>query len=243
MIRRIIGLMIMGVGLSTAVSACNNSNQIEQLPPETILQNAATRMNQMAGFQFNIAREGAPAYLDPDEILSFRRATGAYAAPDKAAAAVRVIGPAIITDVDVISIGETQWQTNVATGAWEELPPNFGFNPTTLFDPQIGLQTILLEDMTNLQLAELQNLKDDDGPDQELYHLTGEATGERLYEMSGTLIGPAPVIVELWILPETFELVRVLVTEPIPDTEETSLWQVDFANFDEVIEILPPGQQ
>ncbi len=240
--RQLFLLLLLWLGAGTAVTACNNT-QLPELPPQTILQNAAARMNQMAGFQFNISREGAPAYLDPDEILSFRRASGAYVAPDKAAAAVRIIGPAIITDIDVISIGETQWQTNVATGAWEELPPNFGFNPAALFDPQIGLQTILLEDMTNLQRAEPQNLKDDDGPDQELYHLTGEAAGERLYEMSGTLIGPAPVMVELWIRPETFELVRVLVTEPIPGTEEVSLWQVDFANFDEVVEILPPLQQ
>ena len=197
-------------------------------------------MNDMAGFSFDISREGAPAYLDPDEILSFRRAAGSYVAPDKAAASVRVIGPGLITDVDVISIAETQWQTNVATGAWEELPPNWGFNPAVLFDADVGLPTILTADLQNLQLLEPSTLADSATTDALLYHLTGEVTGTRLYEMSGTLIGPDPVSVEMWIAPGTFELVRVVVDEPLAGTDESTVWQLDFANFDETIAIEPP---
>ncbi len=226
--------------LTLLLTACRTA-ALPELPPTEIVQNAANRMNALPGFGFDISREGAPAYLDPDNVLSFRRATGAYVAPDKAAATVRVIGPGLITDVDVVSIAETQWQTNVATGEWEELPPNWGFNPAVLFDASVGLPTILTNDVNNLQLAEPQNLKESGGPDQLLYHLTGDVAGERLYEMSGTLIGPQPVTVELWIAPETFELVRVVVTEPEPAAGEPSIWQVDFANFGEVVDIQPPG--
>ncbi len=235
--------LVMGwwlVVVLTAVTACNTTPKLPELPPEEIIQNAAGRMNAMAGFQFDISREGAPAYLDPDEILSFRRAAGAYVAPERAIATVRIIGPGLITDVDVISIAETQWQTNVATGAWEELPPNWGFNPAVLFDEKVGLQAILTADITNLQQGEPQNLKDAGGPDQLLYYLSGDVSGEKLYEMSGTLIGPERVAVEMWVAPETFELIRVLVTEPIPGAAEPSLWQLDFSNFGEVVEITPP---
>ncbi|MCL4261780.1 MAG: LppX_LprAFG lipoprotein [Anaerolineae bacterium] len=238
-------LRITGYGffwLVTAVlllTACR-STSLPELAPADIVQNAADRMNELSGFYFDISREGAPAYLDPDNILSFRRATGAYVAPDKATATVRVIGPGLITDVDVVSIAATQWQTNVATGEWEELPPNWGFNPAVLFDGTVGLPTILTNDVSNLQLAEPQNLQESGGPDQLLYHLTGDVAGERLYEMSGTLIGPQPVTVALWIAPETFELVRVVVTEPEPVAGEPSIWQVDFANYGEVVDIQPP---
>ncbi|HRQ38184.1 MAG TPA: LppX_LprAFG lipoprotein [Chloroflexota bacterium] len=237
------GLRMTGYGffwLITAVlllTACR-STELPELPPAEIVQNAADRMNTLPGFRFDISREGAPAYLDPDNILSFRRATGAYVAPDKALATVRVIGPGLITDVNVISIAETQWQTNVATGEWEELPPNWGFNPAVLFDASVGLPTILTNDVSNLQLGEPQNLKGNGGPDQLLYYLTGDVAGERLYTMSGTLIGPQAVTVQMWIAPETFELVRVVVTEPEPG--EPSIWQVDFANYGEVVEIQPP---
>ena len=227
------------LAMLTAVSACQ-APELPELAAEEIAQNSAARMNALTGFKFDITREGAPAYLDPDEVLSFRRAAGSYVAPDKAKATVRVLGPAIIADVDVISIAETQWQTNFATGAWEELPPNWGFNPTILFEENAGLPAVLTADVTNLQLGEPQNLNDEDTPDQLLYYLTGEVAGERLYEMSGTLIGPESVGVEMWVAPETFELIRVIVTEPVPGAEMPSIWQLDFSGFDEVIEVEPP---
>lgn len=239
MMKRWLGIWLLLAVLATAVAACR-SDALPELPPAQIVQNAAERMNGMEGFRFIISREGAPAYLDPDQVLSFRRATGVYVAPDKALATVRVIGPGLITDVDVITIAETQWQTNVATGAWEELPPNWGFNPAVLFDESVGLQAILTADMTDLQLAEPQTLPESSRPDQPLYHLTGSVDGTRLYEMSGTLIGPQPVTAELWIVPETFELVRIVVTEPEAEASEPSIWQVDFSGYDEVIEIQPP---
>ncbi|MBX3055925.1 MAG: LppX_LprAFG lipoprotein [Anaerolineae bacterium] len=230
--------LLTAVLLLLTLTACRSTN-LPELPPAEIVQNAADRMNAMAGFRFDISREGAPAYLDPDNILSFRRAAGAYVAPDKAAATVRVIGPGLITDVNVVSIAETQWQTNVATGQWEELPPNWGFNPAVLFDPAVGLPTILTNDVSNLQLGEPQKLPGGSS-DQLLYYLTGDVAGERLYTMSGTLIGPQAVTVAMWIRPETFELVRVVVTEPEPAAGEPSIWQVDFANYGEVVDIQPP---
>jgi hypothetical protein len=58
--------------------------------------------------------------------------------------------------------------------------------------------------------------------------------------MSGTLIGPETVTAEFWIMPETFELIRVIITEPEPERDEPSIWQVDFSQFNHVIEIVPP---
>jgi len=156
-------------------------------------------------------------------------------------ATVRVIGPAIITDVDVISVAEIQWQTNVVTGKWEELPPNWGFNPAVLFDDDIGIQAVLLADLSEIALAEPENLAESDGPDELLYSVTAVASGENIYQMSGYLIGPEPVTLQLWIRPETFELVRIVVHEPEPDSEEgESTWQIDISHYDELIDIQPP---
>jgi len=208
------------------------------LPPEEIVQQTADHLNQLTGFHFIIERTGAPAFLDPDGFIGFRSAEGDYVAPDKARAAVRVTIPGLVTDVSVISIGALQWQTNVVTGAWEELPPKWGFNPTVLFDPNIGLPAILQNHLTNLQLIGLEQLEEDG--DDLLYKLTADVAGSAIYEMSGTLIGPDTVTAELWITPDTFELVRILVTEPVPDSDEPSLWQVDFSQFNQVVEIAPP---
>jgi lipoprotein LprG len=223
--------------LVTILAACDN-DEPSVLPPEEIIQQTADRLNQLTGFHFTIERTGAPAFLDPDGFIGFSSAEGDYVAPDKARAAVRVTVPGLVTDVSVIGIGTIQWQTNVVTGAWEELPPDWGFNPTVLFDPDVGLPAILQNDLSNLQLIGLEQL--DDNSDNLLYKLTADVAGSAIYEMSGTLIGPDPVTAELWISPETFELNRILITEPVPDSDEPSLWQVDFSQFNQVVEIAPP---
>ena len=226
--------------LLLSVTACQPD--LPEMSGEELVQLSAERMNNSAGFQFNIERDGAPAYLDPGETLSFRRAQGAYVAPDRALATVRVIGPGIITDVDVISVAEIQWQTNVVTGDWEELPPNWGFNPAVLFDDEIGIQAVLLADLSEIALAEPENLAESEGPDELLYSVTAVASGENIYEMSGFLIGPEQVDIQLWIRPETYELVRIVLHEPEPEDEELeSIWQVDISNYEELIDIQPPA--
>ena len=80
----------------------------------------------------------------------------------------------------------------------------------------------------------------EDGPRGALYALRGQATGERLFQMSNGLIGPDPVEVTLWIAPETFELHRIVAIEPVANADEPSIWQVDFSEFDRVVEITPP---
>ncbi|MCB8923244.1 MAG: LppX_LprAFG lipoprotein [Ardenticatenaceae bacterium] len=209
-----------------------------ELPAEDIVTQAAAKMQTLQGFHFVIDRSGAPAYLDNAETLSFRRAEGNYAAPDRAQAVVRLILPGLVTDVNVVSVGVVQWETNPLTGEWVELPPDWGFNPTVLFQEDVGLQAILAADLTDVVLAGTERL--DEGPDMLLYKVTGEAAGERLYDMSGTLIGPDMVAVTMWVEPETFLLHRIVAIEPVPGSEEPSVWQVDFSQFDTLFDIEPP---
>jgi len=209
--------------------------------PEEIVAGASARLAETAGFHFVIEHSGAPVVLDPDGVLAFRRAEGDFVAPDRARATARIAAPGLVTDVDVISVAERQWQTNPLTGNWEELPPNWGFNPAVLFDNQVGLPAILVNDLSALTLTGMEQLEG--GPEAELYAISGRATGERLSQMSGGLIGSEPVNAQLWIAPETFEVVRVVVTEAAAATEEPSVWQVDFSAFDQAVEIAPPATE
>ncbi len=225
--------------LLLGTTACQQ-NSVPEITAEEIVLKSAQRMAETTGFRFRIGQEGTAVYLDPDGLLALGSAEGVYTAPDKTAATVKIIAPGFITDVDVISIGETQWQTNVLTQKWEELPPNWGFNPTVLFDRESGLQAILAQDMTDLQFAGTENLANNDGPDAELYKISGNVAGDRLLTMSGGLIGNQAVTVTLWVQPDSFEVVRITVDEPVPDAEASSRWQIDFANYDQTVEIEPP---
>lgn len=224
----------------SSLAACGPEPEPEPTPEE-IVQKAAARMSQLAGFHFAVAHSGPPVYLDPDGVISLVRLDGDYAAPDRARATALVKLTGFVTQVSVISVADRQWQTNPLTGKWEELPLNWGFNPAVLFDAEIGLQAILAADTSELVLTGKEKLED--GPDTNLYALKGVVAGDRLFQMSGGLIGPAAAEAQLWVMPETFELVRVILTEPVSGEESSpSVWQIDFTNYDQAVEIKqPPG--
>ncbi|MCB8945337.1 MAG: LppX_LprAFG lipoprotein [Ardenticatenaceae bacterium] len=226
--------------LVMSLAACD-TEEVPTVSPEEIVQKTADSLNQLPGFHFIIERTGAPAFVDPDGLIAFRRAEGDYTAPDKARAIVRVIAPGLVTEVNVISIGAVQWQTNIVTGAWEELPPNWGFNPAVLFDPAVGLPAILQNDLSELQLVGTEPLEG--VTNDAVYRLTAVVAGDSIYQMSGTLIGPEAVTAEFWVDPATFHPLRILVTEPVPGSDEPSLWQVDFSQMGEVVAIEPPGEE
>jgi lipoprotein LprG len=219
------------------LAACRQPTP-ETLPAAEILERSIGRMKLVSGFHFLIERSGAPAYLDWQQSLSLRRMEGDYVAPDRAQASVRVIAPGIVAEIRIVSIGNVQWETNPITGEWEQLPPDWGFNPTLLFDPQVGLQRILEQDLSNLALLDVVELEE--MPGILLYSLVGDLDGERIAEMSFGLMGPQPMRVQLWIAPGSFDLHRILITEEAIEDAEPTIWQVDFWNIDDTVEIQPP---
>lgn len=195
-------------------------------------------MKALSGLHFVIDRSGAAAFLDVASLLAFRRAEGDYVSPDRALATIRVIAPGIVAEVSTISIGEAQWETNLLTGEWQKLPPNWGFNPASLFDQDYGIQPILESDLHALELTGLEEL--DEAPGLNLYALQGKVTGEKLFKLSFGMIGPEVMDVRLWIAPETFELYRMVLIDPQPGESEPTIWQLDFWNFDQTVDIVPP---
>lgn len=207
--------------------------------PEEIVADAAGRMSALEGFHFIIDLSGESVFLDADELISFRHAEGDYVSPDAAQATVRVLIPGMATEISVISIGETQWETSMLTPGWSELPPNWGFNPVVLFDPEIGIQSILASDLSQLTLEGTEKLENGSG--EPLYAISGTLDGTRINEMSYGLIGPERLEVRLWIAPQSFELHRaVIVDRSHLEGEEPRIWQVDFSEFGRVVEIAPP---
>jgi len=56
------------------------------------------------------------------------------------------------------------------------------------------------------------------------------------------MMGPEKMTILLWIAPETFEMYRMLITEAPQGEDESTIWQVDFWDYDQVVEITPPGK-
>jgi hypothetical protein len=183
-------------------------------------------------------RTGAPAYLDTNQTLSLSRVEGDYAAPDQAQGQVRVIAPGLVGSIHFITLGGLYWETNYLTGEWWQCPLNQCFNPVTLFDSQMGLEAILENDLTGLQLlpdAELEEL-----PGQPLYVLSGSLKGDLLYKISWGLMGPETINTRLWVDPVTFDLHRAVLEEPATDQKEATYWTIDFLDFNHAVQIHPP---
>jgi hypothetical protein len=219
------------------LSACRTPTPVP-LPAKEIILRSIARLEETSGFHFVIDRSGAPAFLDAESTLSLRRMEGDFVAPDRIRATVRVIAPGFISDVQVISIGGTQWQTIPLSNEWQQLPPDWGFNPAMLFDPAIGLEPILendLEGLESLGHVELEEL-----PGQRLYAISGRVQGDRIYEITYGLIGPDMMDMTLWIFPETFELYRMVITENAQAEQEKTIWTLDFWDYDQQVEIQPP---
>jgi LppX_LprAFG lipoprotein len=211
------------------------------LSPQEIIAQSADHMQNLPGFHFVIERSGTPAYLDMDETIAFRRAEGDYMAPDQAQASIRVILPGLVAEVDMVSLGEDYWETNVLTGEWQQLPTGMGFNPAVLFDQRTGFQSVLENDLSDLALLGTQELEEI--PGQKLYALTARVKGEQLYQMSYGMIGPETMDISLWVAPETFDLYRIEIVDPVEGAAEPTNWLIDFWNFGTTVEITPPPTQ
>lgn len=222
-----------------ALAACSRTP--EPPPPAEIVSRAVGILTKTQGFRFSIDRSGAPAYLDANQTISFRRADGVYAAPDQARATVRVIVPGLVAEVSMVAIGDRYWETNFLTREWVELPAGQAFNPADLFDAADGLPPVLetgLDDLAYVGFVEL-----DEIPGQQLFQVSGVLDTLALYDLSFNLIGPAPAEVQLWVHPETFETYRIVIVEPPAGPEqEPTTWQVDFWDFGTSETIAPPGQ-
>lgn len=209
------------------------------LPPEDIVAQAVARMKSRNSFHFIIERTGAPAYIDTNNTLSLARAEGDFTVPDRAQGQARIIAPGIVASIKFISIGDQYWQTNPLTGRWEEFAPGTFFNPAMLFDSEVGLQPILETDLLDLQLTGNEELEE--MPGQQLYAISGKLAGDRVAAMSWGLIGPGTMDIRLWIDPATFDLERIQIEEPASDGGESTRWQIDFLDFNKVVNILPPA--
>jgi len=223
---------------AAVLSGCGGL-QVEQIPADEIVTRSAERMTKLTGFEFLIDRTGESVFLDYNETISFRRAEGQFNSPNQVRSTVRIIAPGLVTEVQIISIGESQWETNILSGQWMASDPVYSFNTSRIFDSETGIPAILANDLIDLVLLGTEELPEI--PGKELYALEASLQGDYAYEMTYGMIDNDPLQVRMWIAPGSFELYRIILTDPAdPGDEEDTIWQIDFWNFDQTFEIENP---
>jgi hypothetical protein len=238
--RRILNLCLL-LTLIASLAACNKSSPAAtptSPAPVEIISQAIERLKTTTGFMFTIDRSGALAYIDSNNTLAVNHIEGDFVTPDRVKGKIRVSAVGFPAEVSIVSIAGRFWQTNPLNQTWESYDPGTVFNPASLFDAQAGIQPMLQSDLSELKLVGQDKL--DKWPGKQLYHISGKMKGERIAAITFDLIGPAILDVDLWITPNTFELDRIQIVNPVEGSDQPTTWTVDFLNYDQTTDIQPP---
>lgn len=222
--------------VSFVLTACGTA--APQIPPAEAVSRAGEAMLQAPSFHFKIDLGGRPVVLNQLTQLSLRSAEGDFARPDKMGVHLKVLLAVAAAELDMIALGDEQYLTNVLTRQWEVLPPEFGFNPAIMFDPQTGLEQVLKGGLDTAQWIGTETV---DG--QNLWHLQGAISGERLQSMSGGLISTGPIDVELWLEPDTYLPRKAVIVDKDSDPEKPTTWTMTFSSYGKDVNITAPEVQ
>jgi hypothetical protein len=218
--------------LSSALQSCGQPD----LTMDEIVDRAGEAMAEVESLHFAMTVEGGPAYIDPEATLSIRGAEGDLLRPDRVQATLKVgaAGLAII-QLQAVGIGEEQFLTKPITGEWQRMPPGWGFDPTVLFDREIGIEAALAQAQWEEQL------EDERLEQGESYHLRGNARGEDVAPLTAWMINAEEVQVEVWVEKEDFRVLQLRIEEPPKEADgHSTIWLLQFSAFDEPMTIERP---
>lgn len=221
--------------LTFVLTACGGETPASTLPPEPapVLEAAAAAMGSIDSVRFRIERGGAPVYIDPLKALNFAVAEGQFAAPSSASAVVTLQVGNLNAQIGAIAIDGTTWLSNPITGEWEDAPDGYDFDPTTLFDPELGWRPLLADGLSDVEWV---GEETKDGETR--YHIRAQADEERVAVILAGLIRKQPVSLDMWIDPVT-AYVREAELSTVFEGQ-TSDWFIEFTEFGEPVEITPP---
>lgn len=229
-------LVSLAVGFALVAAACSDSTpdanstttMVDLLPaPTEILADAAVTMQQVETLAYVIELSGAPITLLGVEL---RSAVGEYAAPDSSRAALEAAIGGLTIELATIAIGDVSWVTNPLTGKWDEYTGSRAFNPSIIFDPDLGWLPLLTTDISDTRLIE--------PVEGDTYVIRGTAAGARVEVLTAGLVESQPVSLELHIERET-GLVTLLDFETEGENGRTR-WVLELSEFDTDISISPP---
>jgi hypothetical protein len=232
-------LVFIGTGCTVAVAGCGPGQEVPPTPTqaptaEALLELASRRLAETATVRFVLDVEGE-TYIDTGRAIRLLGAEGDLRRPDRVRATFQaeVMGRAIT--IQLITIGEESWTTNVLTGEWGRAPLEFAYQPDVLFSTQDGIGPV----MGRVQDAE--RLNDEEISGRPAHHLRATVDEEAVGPLTYYTITGSPVTVDLWIDRDTHDLLLAQLSEP-PGAERPNpaVWTLELSHHDEDITIEPP---
>ena len=222
--------------LTVVASACGGNNtKSGGLDTAAILTKTAERLNTVKSVHFNAEVDGA-AYIDTARTVQLRAASGDIVVPDQMQARITIALGAANADVSLVALGGDKYQTDLLTGRWGPAQAGFDYSPTVLFDRSQGLSTVLGK------LRDVERLGEETINGQATYHLRAKVDRATIQPITSGAIDGDPVTAELWIARDSFNLVRLVLTEPkVPEKEKPAVWTLTLDKYDEPVTINRPS--
>jgi LppX_LprAFG lipoprotein len=217
-------LLALGTALSAQAGRGNASAQ-EQL------NRVADAILRLKSAQFTLTREGAPAFLDEKNGVTFTAAQCSYAAPDRVSCNVKISNKSgTILQITRVWVPEGTFQSNPLTRQFGKAPPDSSFNGVLLF-ARTGIPEILRTSVQKLQLAGPVTIRD-----KSTLHFKGEVSGDKLNPLIGSTLKPELMYpVDLWMEDRSANPVRMHVTETGGNG-----WLIDILAVNEPVDIPTP---
>ncbi len=238
--RRFLKLLVASCVL--ALGACSPSTQeqlnptLEATPtPATLLKMASKRLAEIPTVHFALNVEGE-TFIDTGRNIRLLGAEGDLQRPDRVHTTFQaeVLDRAI--SLQLITIGDRSWTTNILTGEWENAPVEFAYRPDILFSTQDGIGPVMG------RVKDVERLEDEDVADRSAYHLRATVDQSIVGPLTYNTISGSPVTVELWIDRETYDLLRARISEPPgPERPNPAVWTLDLSHHGEELAIEPPA--
>jgi hypothetical protein len=204
------------------------------LTPQSILEMASRRLAETSSVHFVLSIEG-DTFLDSGDSIRLLGAEGDLVRPDRVRTEfqVEVLGRAV--SLQLITIGDTSWTTNVLTGEWGHAPLEFAYRPDILFSTQDGIGPMMGS------VDEVERLADEEVSGRPAYHLQAQVDESVVGTLTYQTITGSPVTVDLWVDQETHDLLRAQLAEsPGPERPNPAVWTLELSHHDEDVEIEPP---
>lgn len=236
--RRLRAMLLMAIAALIFVGCGAGAPTVTPTPtptPAEISARAGQATSAAQSLAFSITVTGQPVYSDPSRVFIITSIEGALRRPDGVLATLKLRSAAGVSEVRSVSLAGKQYITNPLTRAWQCLAPGQAFDAAILFDPQKGIERLLQDGIETISLVGEEEL---DG--RRTYHLRGTIPGARLAEISGGLIGAAPVVADIWADRETLRLAKIVLVDKAPDAPEPNTWTLIFSAYDQPVEVRAP---
>ena len=204
---------------------------------EEILSAAAETIQATESMAFEMVIDGT-TYVDADQNIQLIGADGVMQRPDRADVTFTAVflGMQQIS-IRMITIDEDAWITDIVTGKWVPAPPEFGYNPSVLYDDDHGLGPV----MSRMNDPEVVGSEEINGKD--AWHIVATVDGEVTHGMtSGTMRGSVQSL-DLWIDKDTNDILQICISEPEDeDLEDPATWTLILTDHNEEVNIEKPGE-